>query len=147
MAETGTTHKATRVNGKTVRGTLSDGSISITIDYKGDTPVLFPLEEREFEDFRSQDIDEKVVTGAPSYGSLTQTISFSKETYKQLEDWYINETLLTYTVSGLFDDNKVYQHVMISIPDPPHIDPERKGFVTNTIGLKSKLAPGAKAEE
>lgn len=143
----GTKHKATKIDGKSVRGTFSDGSVSITVDYKGDTPVLLPLEERETEDFRSQDIDEKAVVGKPSYGTIQQPISFSREVYAQIEKWYLEETKLTYTVSGLFDEDKTYDGIMISIPDPPHIDPERNGYLTNTIGIKSIKSPTSAKEE
>lgn len=138
---TGTKHPGTKINGKSVRGSLSDGTTTIIVDYKGETQVLLPLEEREFEDFRSQDIDEKSVVGNPSFGSITQTITFSEEVYKKLEEWYIKESLLTYTVSGLFTEDKVYEDIMVHIPDTPAIDPERKGYITNSIGLKSKKAP------
>lgn len=137
---------AKKIDGKTVRGTFSDGTNSVMVDYQGETTVLLPLEEREFTEFVSQEIAEDSITGKPKFGSISQNIVFSEEAYLQFENWYENETELTYTVSGLFSTDRTYDGIYISIPEPPKINPEMVGYITNSIGIKSIKRPGANKE-
>ena len=134
MADTATVSAKIEYSSDLVHCTFADAEgTSIMVDIAADANPLPADSGYTIEDFKSQFIKRKTVTNEHGKETLTFTIVYNEEEYKQFREWKDNTTPLTYTVEGLTTEPEVFEDVYVRVSETPAITPDKKGNLTYTI--------------
>lgn len=116
---------------------LSDGTTTIEWDIAAEGAVTMANGAHTVNKFTSQKIKAQSLTVDGTYEAVSPTVTFLDTEADQIETWWKNGTLLTYTVTGLYSTDKVYEDCTVRIATPPSIAPGLKGYVTMGIEISS----------
>lgn len=118
---------------------LSDDTTTIEWDIAADGPVTMANGAHTVNKFTSQKIKANGLLLDGTYEAVSPTVTFLASEADQIETWWKEGTLLTYTVSGLYETDKVYKDCTVRIATPPSIAPGMKGYVTMGIEISSLM--------
>lgn len=118
---------------------LSDGTATVEWDIAAEGPVTMANGAHTVNKFTSQKIKANGLLLDGTYEAVSPTVTFKDSEADQVETWWKNGTLLTYTVSGLYESDKVYNECTVRIATPPSITPGMKGYVTMGIEISSLM--------
>lgn len=132
-----TVSEKTKVKSDEVICELSDGSTTIAWDIAAEGPVTMANGAHTVNKFTSQKIKAQGIVKDGTYEAVSPTVTFLASEAEQIETWWKNGTPLTYTVTGLYDEPKVYSECQVRIATPPPITPGAEDFVTMGIEITS----------
>jgi hypothetical protein len=132
-----TVSEKTKVKSDEVICELSDGSTTIVWDIAAEGPVTMANGAHTVNKFTSQKIKAQGVVKDGTYEAVSPTVVFAPAEADQIETWWKKGTSLTYTVTGLYDEPKVYSECQVRIATPPSITPGAEDYVTLGIEITS----------
>ena len=132
--------------GDEVLCSLSDGSTTIEWDIAAEGAVTMANGAHTVNKFTSQKLKAQGLVLDGTYEAVSPTVTFLASEADQIETWWKEGTLLTYTVSGLYDTDKKYTDCTVRIATPPSVAPGQKGYVTMGIEITSLMSVSNTAE-
>lgn len=91
--------------------------------------------------FTSQQYKENTMTKDGSLEATTLTVTFVLSEYKTLQDWWKENTSLTYTVNGTAAGlpNITYTDCHVRISDQPKVTPGAEGKITVSVEISTLM--------
>lgn len=125
-----------RLNSDSVLVSLSDGTTTIEWDIAGDTAVLLTVSEPSEVEFKSQQINAKGEQKDGSWEARELTVTWEEGEEKQIREWELARTALTYVVSGYYTEDVTYTDCRVRLSDPAHVVPKEENYKTMNISIK-----------